>query len=356
MQRDQKCEFLPVSASPYEVPRPETSYITPPQTTPQLALGGHRPTPQYNIPPPPPPAYHLSPYASPHEPRKRPAETEPLSPPRKRQQMDPGISEKPSLAPIQTGASLRRRPTSQEIRSGYQDPRLGTPHSEYGPRSPPYSSAASPQRRRASYYSSATTYPQPPPSAIPSSRSDVSPYTLLPPPPHSRSPVRTTPVHTRRYSYQPQTPYSPEQAYSARPTSQGGPHGPSSMSAAALPPPPLTFSRHSPIPRYRPVPPPRLPSSEYLDRPTISPGYDYGETTALPPLAHLNRETPPVPSGTTPAMPSPIPVSLPPPLGMITAPRGLRDSEILSAIEKVSDSPSRPPPRGTPSPDPARKP
>ena len=316
--------------------------MTPPQTVPHVPIGTHRPSQQYGIPPPPPPTYRLSPYASSHQQRKplaRPADESLSPPPRKRQAVDPTSSGKPSLAPIQTGSTIRQRPTSQELRSAYTEVRLGTPHSDYGQGSPPYTAMASPQRRRESIYSSTSTIPPPPPSAVLSSRSsEISPYSLLPPPPRPRSPVRTTPLPPRRYSYQPHTPYSPEQVYSARPTSQGGAHIRSPMSAGPVPPPPLTYSRSSPILRYAPGPPSSRRSTEYRDRPTISPGYGYGESTSLPPLAHLNRETPPIQSATTPVIPTPLPVSLPPPSGMITAPRNPRDSAILSAFDAVSDS------------------
>ena len=334
--------------------------MTPLQTTPQVPMGSHRPSQQYGIPPPPPPpTYRLSPYTSPHQPRKPLARSadELLSPPRKRQAVDPTASGKPSLAPIQTGSIIRMHPTSHELRPGYSEPRLITPHSDYGQRSPPYSGVPSPQRRRESIHSSASTIPLPPPTTISLRSAEISPYTLLPPPSLPRSPIRTAPVQTRRYSYQPHTPYSPEQAYSARPISQGGLHMPSPMSAAPLPPPPLAYNRTSPVHHYAPVPSSRLPT-EYLDRPTITQAaYDYREIS-LPPLAHLNRDTPPIPSATTttPARPSPIPVSLPPPSGLITAPRNPRDSAILSAFDTVSKSPSssRPPER-TPTPGPSKK-
>ena len=230
---------------------------------------------------------------------------------------------------------------------------MGTPHSDYGQQSPPYSAAPSPHRRRGSLYSTATTMPQPPPSALISVRSapESSPFSTIAPP-TQRSPPRVTPRHVRRYSYQPQGPYSPEQGYSQRPMSQGRPHMPSPMPAAhPLPPPPPAFSR-SPTVQYAHGP---RPPTEYLDRPARSPTYDYGESPSLPPLTHLNRETPPIQS-LPPAMPSPIPVSLPPPSGMITAPRNPQDSAILSAFDTVSGTSSSATKRKrTPSPDPAAR-
>jgi hypothetical protein len=355
VQRDQKCEFLPVSAvsaSPYDAPRPETSYLSP-QATPQVLIGGHRPSRQYSLPPPPPPppTYHLSPYGSPHQQRKRPAESELLSPPRKRTVMEPSSVGRPVLAPIETSGSLRRRPTMPDTRPEYVELPMSTPHVQYGQRSPPYTAASgSPRRRQGSHYSSASSLP-PTSSSIPSARSTD--YTLLPPPQRPRSPVRTTPV-TRRYSYHPHTPYSPEHVYPPRPSSQGGTHIPSPMSATTLPPPPLTYSRTSPTMQYASAP--GRPVGDYPDRPTRSPGYEYGEpTAALPPLAHLNRDTPPI-QPSAPAIPSPIPVSLPPPTGMITAPRNPRDTAILSAFDTVSDSPSsRAQLKRTPSPESGQK-
>ena len=229
---------------------------------------------------------------------------------------------------------------------------MNTPHSDYGQHSPPYSAAPSPHRRRSSLYSTATTMPQPPHSAIISSRSapENSPYSVIAPPPQ-RSPPRVTPVHARRYSYQLQTPYSPEQVYAQRPTSQGRPHMPSPMPVTHPLPPPLTFSR-SPTVHYGHAP---RPATEYLDRPTRSPTYDYGEGPSLPPLTHLNRDTPPF-QNVPPAMPSPIPVSLPPPSGMITAPRNPQDSAILSAFDTVSGTPSSVTKRKrSPSPEPAAR-
>lgn len=357
VQRDQKCEFLPVSAAPYEAPRPDLPYMTPPQSTSQIAMG-QRPSPQYSIQPPPPPSYHLSPYASPPQPRvavSRSSEMEPLSPPRKKQMLDPMSSSKPNLAPLQTGSTLRRRPTSHELRSSYPEGRLGAPYSDYGQRSPPYSAAPSPHHRRSSLYSTSTTVPQPPPSALLSARSapENTPYSVVGPPPPF-SPPRVTPVHARRYSYQLQSPYSPQQVHSQRPMSQGRPHIPSPMPVARPLPPPPAFSR-SPNIHYRHDP--RSASIEYLDRPTKSPPYEYTESPSLPPLTHLNRETPPTQSVPQP-MPSPIPVSLPPPSGMITAPRNPQDSAILSAFDTVSVTPSSVAKRKrTPSPElAARKP
>jgi len=331
--------------------------MTPPQTTPQAGMG-QRPSPQYSIPAPPPPVYRLSPYLSPQQPRRalpRPSEPEPLSPPRKRQAVESLGSSKPSLAPLQTGVTLRRRPTSHELRSSYAEGRMGTTPSDYAQHSPPYSAAPSPHRRQTSLYSTATTMPQPPPSAIMSARSapEHSPYSVIAPPPQ-RSPPRVTPVHSRRYSYQLQTPYSPEQAYSQRPLSQGRSHVPSPRLVAHSlppPPPPPAFIRSPTVPYAHGSRPP----IEYLDRPTRSPTYDYAESPSLPPLTHLSRETPPV-QGIPPAMPSPIPVSLPPPSGMITAPRNPQDSAILSAFDTVSGTTSSATKRKrTPSPDPAAR-
>src|SRR5262249_22115058 len=140
------------------------------------------PSQQYGVPRPIP-TYRLPPYTSLPEPRKplaRPADTEPESPPRKRQAVDPLSSGRPNLAPLQTAGSLKRRAT-QELRS-YTELELGTPRTEYGQASPSYSTTP----RRSSLYSSATTVPHPPPSAVLSSRSsEISPYPLLPPPPPS---------------------------------------------------------------------------------------------------------------------------------------------------------------------------
>jgi hypothetical protein len=329
--------------------------MTPPRTTPQVTMG-QRPSPQYSIHAPPPPVYHLSPYVSPRQPRRtlpHSSEPESLSPPRKRQAVESLVSAKPNLAPLQTSVTLRRRPTSHELRSSYPEGRMGIPPSDYGQQSPPYSATPSQHRRRSSLYSSSTTMPQPPSSGFMSARSapENSPYSVTAPPPQ-RTPPRITPVHSRRYSYQLQTPFSPEQVYSQRPMSQGRPHVPSPMSVAqSLPPPPSTFSR-SPTVRYAHGPRPPIEYIEYLDRPIRSPTYDYAESPSLPPLTHLNRETPPVQS-IPPAMPSPIPVSLPPISGMITAPRNPQDSAILSAFDTVSGTPSSATKRKrTPSPDP----
>jgi len=277
------------------------------------------------------------PYASPpqgHKPLPRPSDVvPPSSPPRKRRAIEQTPSRKPSLAPIETGSTLRRPSGTYDLGSSYQEAHLTKGHSDY---SPPYTSGTSPRRRQDSVYSSATTIPQPPPSAMFSSRlSENPPYAMLPPPPLT-SPIRADSVHTRRYSYQQQAPaYSPEHSYSGRPASQGATLMQSPRSASSLPPPPRIHSRPSPILHYMPGP---RSATEYRERPSLSPGYELGEPSLLP-LAHLNRETTPV---QTTLIPSPTSLSLPPPTSMSTAPRNPRDSEILSAFDTLSDSPSRP--------------
>lgn len=278
-----------------------------------------------------------------------PSQQATLSPPRKRPALDPLSTGKPVLAPLQTGATVRRRPASHEYGPGYLEGAVITPYSDYRPRSPPYSAAPSPHRRRSSQYSTATVT-APTSGVLSSSRGaiEMSPYppTLPPPPPQTavRSP-RVTPGHTRRFSYQPQTPFSPEQGYS-RPISQGRP--PISPATHPLPPPPpppppLPYARSSPTSRYTSAPP-RI-SAEHVERPLISPRRPYElhtESTHLPPLTHLNRGTPPLSSSTVaPALPSPIPISLPPLSGVITtaSARNAQDSAILSAFDTVAVPP-----------------